>query len=154
MAEPTVVGLSPIYLDNAALKIDAKDYAAAATKIECLPTTSTATFQGMKRTSKYQSTSVDGWTLSIDFGQDFETADSFSNLLFDSEGEEVTVTFAPVDGGTEWEVDVQLVPGGIGGSVKTYAATSVSLGVLGTPRRVAAPVEGLTVTDPDDEDLY
>lgn len=132
---PTVVDVDPIYLDNAALVIDTFDYAAAASKIECQPSIKSATFRGMKRTASFTSTSVESWTLSIDFAQDFETAESFSNMLFDNQGDVVTIDFAPIDGGKVWQVDVQLVPGGIGGAGGAHATTSISLGVLGQPRR-------------------
>lgn len=137
---PTIVDVDPIYLDNAALIIGAFDYAAAASKIDCQPSIKSATFRGMKKTATYTSTSVESWTLSIDFAQDFETAESFSNMLFDHQGEKVTIEFAPVDGGQAWLIDVQLVPGGIGGSGGAHATTSISLGALGQPRRkVSAP---------------
>lgn len=135
---PTVVDVEPVYLDNAALIIGAFDYAAAASKIECQPSIKSATFRGMKRTAAYTSTSVESWTLAIDFAQDFETAESFSNMLFDHQGEKVTIEFAPIDGGKAWLVDVQLVPGGIGGTGSAHATTSISLGVLGQPRRKTA----------------
>lgn len=131
----TVVEVDPIYLDNAALVIDTFDYAAAASKIECQPSIKSATFKGMKKAATFTSTSVESWTLAIDFAQDFETAESFSNMLFDNQGERVTIEFAPVEGGKAWLVDVQLVPGGIGGNGGTHATTSISLGVLGQPRR-------------------
>ncbi len=132
---PTVVDVEPIYLDNATLIIDTFDYAAAASKIECQPTIKTATFRGMKPSSTHTSTSVESWVLSIDFAQDFATAESFSNTLFDNQGDKVTMSLPPADGGQAWLVDVQLVPGGIGGSGQSHATTSISLGVLGQPRR-------------------
>lgn len=131
----TIVEVDPIYLDNSDLIIDTFDYAAAATKVECVPSIKSATFKGMKKTATFTSTSVEAWTLTIDFAQDFEAADSFSNMLFDNQGEIVTVEFAPRSGGKAWLVDVQLVPGGIGGSVGGHATTTIALGVLGQPRR-------------------
>lgn len=139
-AAPTVVGVKPIYLDNASLVIEGLDYAAAASKIECVPTTSSATYTGLKRDAQFNSVSVTGWTLNIDFVQDFETAESFSNLCHDHQGESVTIRFEPVTGGQAWEIDAQLVPGAIGGAGAAYATTSISLGAQGAPRKVAAVV--------------
>lgn len=140
---PTVVEVEPIYLDNAALIIGAFDYAAAASKIECKPSIKSTTFRGMKRSASWTSTSVESWALEIDFAQDFETAESFSNLLFDFQGEQVEIEFAPIEGGTAWFVDVQLVPGGIGGGGQGHATSSISLGVLGEPRKTSnAPAPG------------
>lgn len=133
---PTVVDVEPIYLDNAALVVGSKDYAAAASKIECIPQTSTSTFKGMKRGASWSATIVDGWQLTIDFAQDYETADSFSNLCFDFEGEYVEFEFAPVEGGQAWTVVVQLIPGGIGGQGGSHATSSVTLGTQGRPERV------------------
>ncbi len=138
---PTVVEVEPIYLDNAALIISAFDYAAAASKIECQPSIKTSTFRGMKKTASYTNTQVESWALAIDFAQDFQTAESFSNMLFDRQGEKVTIEFAPIEGGQAWLIDVQLVPGGIGGAGGGHATTSISLGALGQPRRKPATGE-------------
>lgn len=136
---PTVVEVDPIYLDNASLVIDGLDYAAAASKIECTPSTSTATFRGMKKGATFTHTSVESWALGIDFAQDYDAANSFSNLCFEHQGEEVEVEFAPREGGQAWKVLVQLVPGGIGGQGAAHATSSISLGVKGQPSKVTAP---------------
>lgn len=135
MPPVTVVPVDPVYLDNANLIADDLDYAAAASKIECVPSVRSTTFQGMKRTATFTDASVESWALNIDFAQDFDTAESFSNLLFDHQGEVVTFEFAPKDGGQAWLVDVRLVPGGIGGTGRSHATSTVSLGALGEPRR-------------------
>lgn len=136
---PTVVEVDPIYLDNCALVVGGLDYAAAASKIECTPSTSTATFRGMKKGATYTHTSVESWALGIDFAQDYDAADSFSNLCFEHQGEEAEVFFAPREGGQAWAVKVQLVPGGIGGAGAAHATSSISLGVIGAPRKATIP---------------
>lgn len=142
MPPTTIVEVDPIYLDNSTLIVNSKDYAAAATKIECTPNLTTTTFRGMKKGAKFSNTSVESHTLAIDFAQDYEAADSFSNLCHENAGEIVEVEFAPKEGGQAWTVDVQLVPGGIGGGVGTHAVSSISLPVQGEPRKVTPPVGG------------
>lgn len=141
-AAPTVVDVKPVYLDNSSLIMKSLDYAAAASKISCEPQTATATFRGMKRNARFTHTSVESWVLNIDFAQDFETAGSFSTVLHDNQGKTETIQFAPVEGGQLWEVEVQLVPGGIGGQVGAHATSSISLGVQGEPRKVTASGTG------------
>ena len=137
-AAPTVVGVEPLYLDNAALIAEGKDFAAAANKIEVVPSTSTATFRGLKRGAVFSNTAVESYALNIDFAQDFETATSFSNYCYENEGKIETFTIAPKDGGQAWTVKAQIVPGSIGGAGAAHAVSSISLPVQGKPEKVTA----------------
>jgi len=72
------------------------------------------------------------WVADLTFAQDWNTADSLSAYLFENEGEEVTLTFEPINGvsGT-WTATVIVAPGAVGGAVDSFAEATVSLPIQG-----------------------
>lgn len=131
----------PFVLEDAVLEIGADDFAAALSKIEIVPNTSTKTFRGLKKTAKFTATTVDSWVANITLAQDWENADSFANYLFDpaNEGQVKAATVRPQSTGVGFTVDIVIVPPKIGGAGGDYTTADVTLGVSGRPEKIPAP---------------
>lgn len=136
MASPTLV---PIILTDVILIVEADNYEAHVSKVQFDPTTSIVKWKGLKPTSVFNFPTSSDWTLSLDYAQDWATADSLSNYLFDNEGEVKEVTFKPKSAGVgtapTWTANVIITPGAIGGPVDTVAVGTVTLGLQGKPVR-------------------
>lgn len=132
------IAVKPIVLRDVLLSVAADDYEKHVSGVTITPATGSVTWNGLTPDSAFTFPTATTWSLMLDYAQDWETANSLSDYLFENEGEQVTMTFEPVKGGTGWEVDATIVPGSIGGQVNAVAVASVTLGVSGKPRRIAA----------------
>lgn len=128
----------PLYMSNATLKVAADNYEAAVSSVTFTPSTSVATFKGLTPTAVFKHASSSEWVCEVAFVQDWATAGSLSNYLFEHEGETVSVDFEPEAGGPTITASVVIVPGSIGGAVDAFATSSVQLGVNGKPTIAAA----------------
>lgn len=132
------IAVKPIVLRDVLLSIAADDYEKHVSGVTITPTTGSVTWNGLNPDAAFNFPTTTTWALQLDYAQDWETVSSLSEYLFENEGEQVTMTFEPVKGGTGWEVDAVIVPGSIGGQVNAVATATVTLGVTGKPRRIAA----------------
>jgi hypothetical protein len=130
MPTPTLV---PIILGNALLTFGADEYQGHVSSATFTPSSSIVNWRGLTPTSSYSFPVTATWTLDLELAQDWESADALSRYLFENEGETVSVTFEPVNGGETVTADVIITPGAIGGAVDAVAVSSVSLGVKGKP---------------------
>jgi hypothetical protein len=77
------------------------------------------------------------WTLELSFVQDWDSATSLSRYLYANQGSEVAVTLQPKDAsGPSFTMTVHVVPGTVGGDTRAFAASSVSLPLVGAPTLV------------------
>jgi hypothetical protein len=132
------IGIQPVVLNDVLLRIGANDYEAHVSQVTFTPTAPTVRWRGMTPTSNHVFGGIADWTVSLDFAQDFETADSLALHLLDNEATKEAWTFEPKKGGSSFASTVVLTPGGIGGAVDTVAASSVTLGCTKPVRTPAA----------------
>lgn len=112
--------------------VSATDYKKHLDAVTFTPTSTAITWTGLGANT-HTNTSQATWTCTLNYVQDWETSDSLSVLLYEHEGETMDVEFRPVAGGPGFTASVLIQPGAIGGTVNTYATTSVTLGVDGKP---------------------
>ena len=127
---------NPFYFEDALLKIGAgaDTFEGHCSKIELVPG-SNVEWAGLTPTARFAK--AGDWSMNIDLAQDYETAGSFSNYLFDHEGEVVPFEFSPIDGGQKFYGTLTVSAAGIGGGQGAVATSSVSLKVSGKPSKTA-----------------
>lgn len=132
------IAVQPIYLKDVLLTVGTDGYSKHVSGVTFTPSVATATWKGLEPTAVFTNVGASTWMVDLSYAQDWNTADSLSAYLFANEGEEITLTFQPIDGvsGT-WTATVILVPGAVGGSVDSYAVATVSLPVQGKPAYTA-----------------
>ena len=139
MAAPALV---PIILNDVVLTVAADNYEGHVSRVEFVPTASLVKWSGLTPTSVYQFPTASVWALNLDYAQDWATASSLSQYLFDNEGTTKVITFKPKKpaSGTAptWTATVIITPGAIGGAVDAVPVGTVSLGVQGKPVRTVA----------------
>ena len=133
------IAVSPLFMAEAVFSVESDDYAAAISSMTLTPSASVVNWKGLKPTSVHSATTIPTWTCDVSFAQDDADASLFM-YLWDNQGESKTVTFTPRAGGRPWTVVVNITPGAVGGSVDSYAASTVTLGVVGQPTPGALPV--------------
>jgi hypothetical protein len=132
------IAVAPHVLKDIVLTIEADNYAAHVSSALLTPSTDVPVlkWQGMTPTSAFsEGGSVStSWAFAINMAQDWQTADSLSQYLFDNAGQVKTFTLTPQKGkGKSFTFDATIVPGQIGGDVNTVAVSPVSMPVDGTP---------------------
>ncbi|PYY57773.1 hypothetical protein DEJ17_09745 [Curtobacterium sp. MCSS17_011] len=120
-----------IYMKQVTFTVAAHDYATQLSSVALTPNTTTATWAGFNGATQKNTAAAD-WSADLTFGQDW-SADGFSRYLYENEGEEVEVVFAPKSGGPTFTATVTLTPGSVGGATNTYVESTVSLPVNGKP---------------------
>lgn len=132
------IAVQPIVLNDVLLRAVNDDYEAHVSSVTFTPTAPVVRWRGMTPTSNHVFGGVADWAVTIDFAQDWETANSLSIRLLENEAEKEEWTFEPKKGGASFESTVVLTPGGIGGAVDTVAASSVTLACTKPVRTPAA----------------
>lgn len=114
---------------------DIGDFELHVSKVEITPNTAVAVWKGLSPAAVYQDIAPVEWTAGVDYAQDWETTNSWAQYSLANVGKKVTMKFTPKKGSglKSITVVVTLLPGGIGGSVGTFATGSVSLPVDGQP---------------------
>jgi hypothetical protein len=130
--------MTPLYLKDAVLTIEASDYQAEVSSAAFEPSTSTATWKGLTPDAVFTQTANATWVLTLTFGQDWDDPTSLGVYLFENEGAEVAMVFEPKAGGAGFSANVVITPGAVGGAVDGFAESTVSLPVQGKPTYVAA----------------
>lgn len=133
------IAVSPLFMAESVFSVESDDYAAAISSMTLTPSASNVNWKGLKPTSVHSRTTTPTWTCDVEFAQD-DADDSLFMYLWDNQGEEKTVTFTPRSGGRPWTVVVNITPGSVGGSVDSFASSSISLGVVGQPTPGVLPV--------------
>ena len=131
----------PFTLKDVLLNIGADSYEKQVSSVEFVPTASVTTWKGLNPTAVFTDVSTATWVANLSFAQDWETPNSLSRVLYDSEGQTKAVSFKPKSGtGPTWNAVLVITPGSIGGAVDSTAVATVSLGVQGRPTIVNAGV--------------
>lgn len=122
------IAVAPLVLKDVILEIGTDDYRKHVDQVTFTPSASSVTWTGLGANT-HTDVSTATWVLTLNYVQDWDTANSLSRYLFDNEGETVEVSFSPKSGsGPAFTANVVITPGAIGGSVNAYATTSVTLG--------------------------
>lgn len=132
------IGIEPIVLKNVLLSFGTDSYEKNVSGVEFVPSVSQVNWKGLHPDAVHTDVSKATWVCNLNYAQDWETADSLSQYLLEHEGETVSATFEPVNGGAGFTADLVITPGAIGGQVDAVATASVSLGVKGRPVLVPA----------------
>lgn len=134
------IAAKPFILRDCVLNIkdgatDVGDYELQVSKVEITPNTAVQAWKGLSPAAVYQDVAAPEWTANIDYAQDWETANSFSQYFLANVGKKVDAKFTPKKGTGAKAITVKItvVPGGIGGTVGAFATGSVSLPVDGQP---------------------
>lgn len=121
-------------MKDCVLKVDVDDYARHVSSVTFVPTTpapTELTWQGLTPDATFTDTTPAGpatWVCNLSFAQDWETPDSLSEYLLEHAGETKPVVFEPKKGtGKSFAADVTIVPGPVGGDVRTVAVGTVSM---------------------------
>lgn len=129
---------NPLYMTESKVTIGTSDFEAEVSGVRLTPTSSTATWKGLKAGSSFTAGGLATWVLALNFGQDHELATSLSTYLFEHEGESLTFSIEPIDGGTAFSGTLVAQAGEIGGDVDQFGTASVTLPVQGKPERTPA----------------
>jgi hypothetical protein len=132
------IALDPIVMSNVLLTLGTDSYQKHVSSVEFVPTAGLVTWKGLDPDAVHSFATKATWQCNLGYAQDWETADSLSQYLFENEGDEVAAVFEPVNGGAGFTATLIIVPGSIGGAVDTVAVATVSLGVKGRPVLVPA----------------
>ncbi|WP_309105021.1 hypothetical protein [Microbacterium sp.] len=137
MAQITV---KPFVMRDCTLNIkdgatDVGDFELHVSKVEITPNASVQVWKGLTPAAVYQDVAQPEWTANIDYAQDWETVNSFSQYSLANVGKKVTAKFTPKKGtgAKSITVTVTILPGSIGGTVGAFATGSVALPVDGQP---------------------
>lgn len=132
------IAVKPLMLKDVLLVIEADNYEKHVSGVSFVPTAAQATWQGLTPDATFTDVANATWAVTLNYVQDWDTANSLSEYLFENEGETVTMVFTPIKGTGKktFTAQVTITPGQIGGEVNAYATTSVTLGstkpVVGT----------------------
>lgn len=121
------IAVQPIVLNDVLIRCATDDYEAHVSQITFTPSSSAVRWKGLTPTSDFSFAGRSEWTVSIDYAQDWETANSLSIRLHENEGNAEAWTFEPKKGGSSFASTVTLAPGAIGGAVDSVATSSVTL---------------------------
>lgn len=122
------IAVEPIVLTNVLLTIVTDTYEKHVSRVEFVPTASPVVWKGLHPSSSFSKTPTATWVCTLEYAQDWETADSLSQYLHENEGADVAATFEPANGGAGFTATLSIAPGSIGGAVDTFAVATVTLG--------------------------
>jgi len=135
----TIHTVDPFILRDVDLIFDVDDdFRAHVNRVQFTPSNSTVTWQGLTPSASFSGQTSSTWVCELAGAQDWTSANSLSEYLFEHEGEEVPVTFKPRAGGTSWTAVLTLAPTAIGGDVNAVPVFAVTLGCKSKPTRVPA----------------
>lgn len=133
------IAVKPRVFKDYVLTIAADSYEKHVSGVSITPQSSVVTWQGGTPDATFTDATSPTWTCGIDYAQDWETPNSFSQYLLANAGETVAATFKPLGAaGPTFNVDLVITPGAIGGAIGGYGTASVQLGVAGAPEFVPA----------------
>lgn len=130
----TIPEVKPLVLKHFDLIIQTKNFKKHVDQVTLTPSSNTVTWTGAGLNTHTDATTAT-WLATIGYMQDWESADSLSQLLFDSEGEVLPAIFRPRAGaGKEWAVKLIASPGAVGGTIGSFGNTTVTLGCAEKPK--------------------
>lgn len=129
---------NPLYMTESVLTLGdgtPTDFAGEISGAQLVPSSSSATWKGLKPSSVFTAAGLATWALTVNLGQDHELSTSLSNYLYDHEGQTVPFTLEPVAGGTGFAGEIIVQAATIGADVDTFGTASVTMPATGKPTR-------------------
>ena len=127
-----LIGLAPILMNAALLKIGADNYEKVVGSAKLIPTTPIAKYKGISGATTVAA-GTPSWQLQIEFAQDWTTASSLSQYLQTNAGTSKVIELTPQTGSQKATVTVIIVSGSVGGAADATTTDSVTLEVVGVP---------------------
>jgi hypothetical protein len=127
------IAVAPFVLKDATFTVALDQYEAHLSQVQFDPSVQTLTWQGLTPAASFSDVSSPSWAATLSYAQDWTTPDSFSQYLYDHQGETIAATFTTNPGAGSWAVNLIVTPGAVGGQVNTYAVATVTLGISGAP---------------------
>lgn len=129
----------PVYMKDVTLDIDGSTFEAEVSAATLNPSTSVTRWKGLTSASRHSKVAVD-WSLDLTVGQDPDEAASLHRFLLENVGVGKVAKLYPRGSasGRGYQVTVTIAPAAIGGSVETFAESTVSLPANGTPTPLPA----------------
>jgi hypothetical protein len=132
------VPVQPILLSDVELTLGDDNYEAHVDSVLFEPAAQIVKWKGMTPAAQFNFATIADWIGKLSFAQDWATAASLSQFLYDNEGKPITATFKPkkAEGvGTvpTWTVTIIATPGRIGGDGDTVATATVTVACQGKP---------------------
>ena len=131
----TVIAVAPFVLKNALLSVAVDNYEKHIGSALFNPQVNDLTWKGIDG-SVARDQGTPEWSLTIDYAQDWTTANSLSKYLLANVGQQKTLVFSPLGTGTgkpKFTIDAIIKPGPIGGKVHELQTASVTLVCSGQP---------------------
>jgi hypothetical protein len=137
----TVVPVSPIVLKDVTLVIDTDNFEMHCSQVQFDPTTQLQTWKGLTPSAVFTDQSAPTWACTLAYAQDWSTVDTLSSYLYAHQGELKHVKFKPDvnSAQAEWDADIIISAGPVGGTVDTFSVGTVTLGVQGIPTPTYPP---------------
>lgn len=129
------IALAAYVLKACLLQIAADNYEKHIAAATITPSVAGQTFKAIDA-SIARDTGVPEWTLSLEYAQDWTTANSLAAYLLANVGTQKTVILSPLGstvGKPKFTVDVIIAPGPVGGKVDEMQTASVTLVCVGQP---------------------
>lgn len=127
------IAVQPLFMKDVLFSVGTDSYEKHVSSVVFTPANTAVSWKGLDTAATFTNVGTATWTVDISFAQDWETANSLSAYLFANQGQTKSVVFEPASGGTGFSADIIIVAGAIGGTVDSYAETTVSLPVQGQP---------------------
>lgn len=131
------INVQPIILNDCLMTVGTDSYEAALSKVQFDPSSSVVRWKGLTPASRHAFGTTADWSCTLEYAQDWSTANSLSQYLMANQGKPIVVKFTPKKGATPGAVitaTIIVAPGSIGGSVDAVATASVTVGVQGEPK--------------------
>src|SRR5512138_814193 len=138
----TQIAIVPIMLKDILLQIGTDNYETNVSKVLFEPESTIEAWQGLTPASAFTDATVPVWTCTLDYAQDWVTANSLAQYLLANVGQTKVAVFKPqgaTTGKPIWTANLIIVPGPFGGEVNKYMVGTVKLGVAGQPVKTANP---------------
>jgi hypothetical protein len=136
------IAVAPYVLKNALLTVATDNYEKHVSGVKIIPNVTPVTWQGLTPDAAFSDAGSPTWTLTLDYAQDWTTANSLAAYLLANAGQQKVIVFKPLGataGGPIFTVTAIIVPGPVGGDVNTVQTGTVTMGIIGQPAKTANP---------------
>lgn len=140
------IAVAPFVLKDTTFMVGADNYEAHVSQVEFVPSVSQLQWQGLTPSASFTDSGAPSWSATLSYAQDWTTPNSFSQYLFDHQGETIAAEFVTNDGAGTWAVDLIIAAGSVGGQVNAYTVATVNLGISGAPTFTPAVVADVADT--------
>lgn len=130
----STIAIQPIVMKNVSLIVDTDDYAKHVSSVVFTVEQPEITWTGLDGTV-HTELGPETWKATVAYAQDWDTADSLSEYLFENRGTSKVVKFQPRAGTGEavFTATCVLATGQIGGAVGEFANSTATFGMSGAP---------------------